>query len=387
MKMDLQGLKYLVVGAGFFGSVIAERIAEELQERVVIIDKRSHIGGNAFSETDAETGIGYHTYGTHIFHTSKKNVWDYINRFTSFNGYRHQVLAVHKNKVYQMPINLETINSFYNVNLRPYEVAGFLQKEKEKEKIQNPSNLEEKAVSLIGRPLYEAFIKGYTMKQWEKDPKELPVSIIDRLPVRTNYNENYFFDMWQGIPLDGYGRIFEKLLLNRDIDLMLNVDFFEIRDRLPEDCLVIYSGPIDRFFDYRYGRLAWRSLDFEKEVIRVEDYQGTSVMNYPEVHVPFVRIHEPRHLHAERDYTKEKTLIIREYPRMDNGDHPYYPVNTRENEQILRLYEIEAGKQKKVIFGGRLGDYRYYDMDQVIASALEKFKTYIKRTGGRDGWS
>ena len=379
--MDLKNLKYLVVGAGFFGAVIAERIANEMDEKVLIIDKHNHIGGNCFSDVDAETGIEYHKYGTHIFHTSDKKVWEYINSFTTFNGYRHQVLSVYKNKVYQMPINLETINSFYGLNLRPYEVGGFLKSEIEKEKIEKPENLEEKAISLIGRPLYEAFIKGYTEKQWKKDCKALPPSIIERLPVRRNYDENYFFDQWQGIPGEGYTKIFTNLLSSKNIELYLNIDFFGIKDQVPSSCLIIYSGPIDRFFAYRFGKLEWRTLDFEREVIDVEDFQGTSVMNYPETSIPYIRIHEPRHLHPERNYTKRKTLIFKEYPKADDGENPYYPVNTRENQDILQKYMEEREKYSNFIFGGRLGDYKYYDMDKVISSALDAYENKIKIKG------
>jgi UDP-galactopyranose mutase len=382
--MNLSNLKYLIVGSGFFGSVIAERIANEKDEQVLVIDKRDHFGGNSASEIDYETGIEYHKYGTHIFHTSNENVWNYINSFTSFNGYRHQVLSMYKGKVYQMPINLETINSFYGKNLRPFEVDSFLKAEIEREKIENPKNLEEKALSLIGRPLYEAFIKGYTKKQWQKDPKLLPASIINRLPVRKNYNENYFFDQWQGIPSGGYSEIFKKMLNNQNVDLLLSRDFFEIKGQIPESCLVVYSGPIDRFFDYKFGKLEWRTLAFEREVINVEDYQGTSVMNYPESSIPYIRIHEPRHLHIDRDYTRQKTLIFKEYSRLDTrGHNPYYPVNTQENQKMLDRYMSERLKSRNVIFGGRLGDYAYYDMDTVIALALNAYEEKIKNRRDR----
>lgn len=377
--MNFKNLKYLVVGSGFFGSVIAERIANNLNEQVVVIDKRNHLGGNCFSEFDDETGIEFHKYGTHIFHTSNEKVWKYINNFTSFNGYRHQVLTTYKNKVYQMPINLETINSFYNINLKPYEVDDFLKSEINKEKIDNPRNLEERAISQIGRPLYEAFIKGYTQKQWQKDPKKLPASIIDRLPFKKNYDDNYYFDLWQGIPINGYSQIFKRMLDHKNIDLYLNSDFFDIRHKIPPYCLIIYSGPIDRFFDYKFGKLEWRSLEFEKETIEVEDYQGTSVMNYAEASIPYTRIHEPRHLHPERNYTKDKTIIFREYPESGNEDNPYYPVNTAENEKMLEKYLNEREKANNVILGGRLGDYKYYDMDKTIALGLDIYEKNIKR--------
>lgn len=376
--MEPSSFKYLVVGAGFFGSVIAERIAVDMNEKVVVIDKNPHIGGNCYSEVDPDTGIEFHKYGTHIFHTSNETVWNYINNFTRFNGYHHQVLTIYKNKVYQMPINLETINTFYGLNLKPFEVEAFLKAEIKKENIAEPRNLEEKALSLIGRPLYEAFIKGYTEKQWQKDCKLLPLSIIDRLPVRKNYDESYYFDLWQGMPLDGYSAIFKRMLNHKNIDLYFNVDFFEIRDRIPSSCLIIYSGPIDRFFGYKFNKLEWRTLEFEKEVVNVEDYQGTAVMNYAERAVPYTRIHEPRHLHPERSYTTHKTLIIKEYPKLDNGTNPYYPINTDKNHDILKKYLDEREKCPNVIFGGRLGDYKYYDMDKVIESALDVYETKIK---------
>lgn len=377
--MDLNNINYLIVGTGFFGSVIAERIANDMGKRVFVIDKREHWGGNCYSEIDDETGIEFHKYGTHIFHTSNKKVWDYMNRFTSFNGYRHQVLATHRDKVYQMPINLETINSFYGINLKPYEVSEFLKTEIAKGGIENPRNLEEKAILQIGRPLYEAFIKGYTEKQWQKDPKDLPASIINRLPIRYNYNESYFFDPWQGIPADGYATIFKKMLTHHNIEVCLNTDYFNIADQIPKSCLVIYSGPIDKYFNYKFGKLEWRTLEFKKELMPVEDFQGTSVMNYPDKAIPYIRIHEPKHLHIERNYTKLKTIIFKEYPLIDTGDNPYYPVNSEANQMILQKYMNEKNSLSNVIIAGRLGDYRYYDMDQVIGSALEIYENNIKK--------
>lgn len=377
--MDFNNLKFLVVGAGFFGSVIAERIANDLEEHVVIIEKRDHIGGNCSSKKDDSTGIEYHQYGTHIFHTSEKTVWKYINNFTSFNGYRHQVLTIYRNKVYQMPINLETINSFYNVNLRPYEVDDFLKRDISKEKIGNPQNLEEKAVSLVGHPLYEAFIKGYTLKHWQKDPKTLPASIIERIPVRKNYDENYYFDTWQGIPIGGYDEIFQKMLDHPKIELHLKVDFFDMREQIPNTCFIIYTGPIDRLFNYKFGMLEWRGLSFEKETVCVEDFQGTSVMNYAEENIPYTRIHEPRHLHPERDYTKEKTLIIKEYPKASTSQEaPYYSINNLDNNKKCEKYFGEKKKLRNIILGGRLTDYKYYDMDQTISMALKSYEERIK---------
>ncbi|HLN53903.1 MAG TPA: UDP-galactopyranose mutase [Lentimicrobium sp.] len=372
--MDLNGVKFLIVGSGFFGAVVAERIANVLNERVVIIEKRNHVGGNCYSVDDKETGIHYHLYGTHIFHTSNKRVWDYINKFTDFNGYFHQVLTRYQGKVYQMPVNLETINSFYNTDLKPYEVEDFLAKEIEKENISEPANFEEKAISMMGRPLYEAFIKGYTLKQWQKDPREMPESILKRLPFRTNYNENYYFSRWQGIPTNGYGDIFQKLLKSPNIEVKLNTDYFALREYIPVDTHIIYSGPIDQYFDYKYGKLEYRTLRFENEVLPYEDFQGTSVMNYADVNVPYTRIHEPRHLHPERsDYPKDKTLIIKEYSLLDDGSNPYYPINDQKNQDLILKYRSEVAKLSNVKISGRLGEYKYFDMHDTINHALELF--------------
>ena len=375
--MDTNAFSYVVVGSGLLGSVVAERIASQLDQPVLVIEKRQHIGGNCYSETDSATGIEYHRYGTHIFHTSNEKVWDYIRGFTTFNTYRHQVLSAYKNKIYQFPINLETINSFYNVNLRPYEVDDFMSKIRGNP-IKKPANFEEQAISLLGQELYEAFFKYYTLKQWQIDPKELPASIFNRLPFRKNYVENYFFDQWQGIPEQGYTALFQKLLSNKKISVLLDTDFFSIRDRLKKDACIIYSGPIDRFFNYKFGHLSWRTLRFEKEILDTEDYQGNSVINYPEQEIPYTRIHEPRHLHPERNYTKEKTVIFREYSLPDNGTAPFYPIASAENMERLRLYKAEADQLDNVFISGRLGDYKYYDMHQTIARALEIFETGIQ---------
>ncbi|SHO45768.1 UDP-galactopyranose mutase [Desulfopila aestuarii] len=375
--MSLADSDFIIVGAGLYGSTIAERLANEYNLSVMILEQRNHLGGNCYSTIHQETGIEYHQYGTHIFHTSNETVWNYIHRFTHFNGYYHQVLTTYKDQVYQMPINLETINSFYGVNLKPFEVRQFLAREIAKENILRPQNLEEKAISLLGRPLYEAFIKGYTIKQWQKHPRDLPTSILTRIPFRTNYNENYFHDKWQGIPEDGYAAIFQKMLSHPKIQVHLNTDFFSIRDQLPQNTVIVYSGPIDRFFEYKFGKLEWRTLRFEKEVISVEDYQGISVMNYAEETVPYTRIHEPRHLHPERNYPQNETLIIREYSDMDDGSAPYYPINDEKNRKLLLKYHDEAKKHPNVFFSGRLGEYKYLDMHQTIENALDLFETRL----------
>lgn len=377
--MDLENLKYLVVGAGFFGSVIAERIAEDKGERVVVIDKRNHIGGTSYSESDRETGIEYHRYGSHIFHTSIEDVWKYINKFGKFNSYRHKVLTSYDDKIYQMPINLETINTFYRLSLQPSEAEKFIKSEVEKENTKNPTNLEDKAISLIGRPLYEAFIKGYTIKHWGADPKNLPAEIITRLPVRFNYKSDYFDDPWQGLPIEGYGRLFEKMLAHRNIDVYTNTDFFNIRHLIPRDCCVIYTGRVDQFFDYKHGELGWRTLSFEREVHQVGDFQGTAVMNFAEASIPYTRTHEFKHLHEERNYSNDSTLIFREYSKqLTEGDDPYYPINMSSDKEIHKKYQAEIEKNENVIFGGRIAAYRYLNMDQTIASALETYDEKIK---------
>ncbi|MEQ3664023.1 MULTISPECIES: UDP-galactopyranose mutase [unclassified Olleya] len=371
---------YVLVGAGFYCSIIAERIANDLGKKVLIVEKRNHIGGNCFSETNIETGIEFHKYGTHIFHTSNKKVWEYISNFTTFNSYYHQVLITYNSKVYQMPINLETINSFYNINLKPFEVDDFLEQEFKKESYTNPKNFEEQAINIIGRPLYDAFIKGYTIKQWGRDPKDLPASIIKRLPFRKNYSESYFFDTYQGIPTDGFTAIFDKLLASNNIDIQLNTDFFEIKEQLNSSATIIYSGSIDRLLDYRFGELDYRTLDFEFEVVNYEDFQGTSVMNYGNQKIPYTRIHEPKHLHPERTYNLDKTLIIKEYSKEANREEPYYPIGGEVNKSLYAKYLKEVKKvYPNLIIGGRLGDYKYYDMHHVIENALDTYNNLIKK--------
>ena len=369
--------KFVIVGSGFFGSVIAERIANELKKDVLILESRNHIGGNCYSHFDENTGIEYHKYGTHIFHTSNKKVWDYINRFTEFNNYHHQVLSKFKNKIYQLPFNLETINTVYNKNLNPSNAEKFLFREIEKLKINNPSNFEEKALSMVGAKLYNMFIKNYTYKQWGKKPINLPTSIINRIPVRFNYNEDYFINSrWQGIPINGYTAIFKNLLDNKKIKIVLNHNF-EYEDITSYDH-ILYTGPLDKLFKYKFGKLDWRSLDFEKKILKINDFQGNSVINYPELKHDFTRIHEPKHLHKERNYNNDKTLIIYEYPRND-FNKPYYPINTKSNRTIHRKYKNLATKYKNLFIGGRLADYAYYDMDMTISAALKLYENKIKK--------
>ena len=372
--------KYFIVGAGFFGCVVAERIANDLKENCVILEKREHIGGNCYSEFEAETKIEVHKYGTHIFHTSDKEVWEYLNHFSAFNSYRHKVLTKHHNKVFQMPINLSTINEFFNKSYTPSEARIFIQTEILKEKSENPANLEEMAISLIGRELFEAFIKGYTYKQWNTDLKKLPAEIIQRLPVRYNYKSDYFDDIYQGLPLSGYTGFFEKILDNRRIELHLKTDFKEVSSELPKDAIVIYTGAIDNYFDYKYGELGWRTVKLETEIVPTSDFQGTSVMNYADFEIPYTRIHEFKHLHEERKYSSSKSVISREFSVEVSKEYsePYYPMNRREDHLIFQKYLSDAKKMKNIFFGGRLGTYAYLDMDKIVKKALLFYEDNIK---------
>ena len=371
---------YFIIGSGFWGSTIAERIAFVLKVPVTIIEQRNHLGGNCHSSLDEETDIECHCYGSHIFHTSLPHVWEYITQFGEFTSYQHKVFITYQGKVYTMPINLSTINAFYGKNFSPAEANDFLRAEIERDSIAYPQNLEEKAISLIGRPLYEAFIKGYTAKQWEHDPKDLPASIITRLPFRTTYNANYFNDTWQGVPKNGYFSLFKKMLSHPNITVRLNCDYNSIKSEIPSDAKVIYTGMPDQLFGYKYGELEWRSLRFEWETVNVRDYQGTSVMNYADLEVPFTRIHEFKHYHPERQepFHCNKTVICREYPMAyQQGAEAYYPVNDERNNALYARYMEEAAQIPNLILGGRLGAYRYWDMDKAVADALHTFETKI----------
>ncbi|MDR3361695.1 MAG: UDP-galactopyranose mutase [Desulfovibrio sp.] len=367
-----------IVGAGFTGSVIAERIASDAGMPVLVIDRRRHIGGNSWSEIDAETGVEFHKYGSHIFHTSEQEVWKYISQFTRFNDYRHHVWSMCGGHVYAMPVNLSTINSFYGLALTPDEAREFITREAARDGRAEAANLEEKAVSLIGRPLYEAFIRGYTAKQWEKDPKELPPDIITRLPVRYTYDTRYFSDIWEGIPLDGYVGLFRKLSAHPLIEVRLGMDFADLRDSLSEAAL-IYTGAIDEYFGFRLGRLEWRTVDFEVERPACADFQGTAVMNYADPDIPHTRIHEFKHFHPERQDTG-KTLIFREYSRWAcKGDEAYYPVDTAANRRLYADYAaLAAHEAPDVVFCGRLGQYAYMDMDDAVAAALHCYTNTVR---------
>jgi UDP-galactopyranose mutase len=369
---------YLIVGSGLFGSIIAERIAGDLGKHVIVIDRRDHIGGNCYSCIDAETGIEYHRYGTHVFHTDSPRAWRYIRQFTEFNGYHHQVLTKYNEHVYQMPINLETINCFYGRSFSPRAAKAFIAKEIGKENIEHPRNLEEKAIASIGRPLYEAFIRGYTMKQWGKDPKELPASIVDRIPIRFDYREDYFHNCrWQGIPMGGYTRVFKKMLSSPKIEVKLNCDYFQNRHEFEVRAQTIFTGRLDHYFDLKLGALDWRSVDFRREVVPDEDFQGTSVMNFAEARIPYTRIHEPRHLHPERDHPSGESVIFYETSHASDNHDSYYPLNDERNRALKAQYLEEAQKETNVIFGGRLGQYAYYDMDRTILAALDCYQQQI----------
>lgn len=379
-------MELLIVGSGLFGLTIAERVATELGRKVVVIDRRPHLGGNAYSELDPETGIEVHKYGAHLFHTSNKRVWNYVNRFTEFTNYHHKVYSNHGGEVYPLPINLGTINQFFRSALGPDAARALIAEQASEIAGGEVSNLEEKAISLIGRPLYEAFIRDYTAKQWQTPVTELPAEIISRLPVRYTYENGYFSDTYEGLPKEGYAAWLEKMVENPNIEVVLNTDFFDTTQPFNKSALkgnvpIVYSGALDRYFDYKAGRLGWRTLDFERETLAVGDFQGTSVMNYADADVPYTRIHEFRHFHPERvEYPKDKTVIMREYSRFAlEDDEPYYPVNTPADREMLREYRMMAkGEQQDgVFFGGRLGTYQYLDMHMAIGSALSMYDNQI----------
>ena len=399
----------LIVGAGIFGLTVAERLATQAGKNVLVIDSRDHTGGNAYSEFDSETGIECHKYGAHLFHTSDERVWEYVNKFTDFTNYIHHVYAMHKREgadrpeVFPMPVNLGTINQFFQVNYTPDEAKALVAEQAKNNPAakegREPVNLAEQGVSLIGEPLFNAFIKNYTAKQWQTPAEELSPEIIKRLPVRYTYNNRYFKDTHEGLPKDGYEAWFKRMIdagNNSDgsIEIRLNTDYFDDADiqKLRDGgVMTIYTGPIDRFYDYRFGELKWRSLDLEKEVLNVHDFQGCPVMNYNDLEPKWTRIHEFKHFHPERAADPEKwpgyadgynkTVIVREYSKTwTRGEEPYYPVNTAEDKEKLAKYKelAEADKAKGIYFGGRLGEYAYYDMDKTFASALKLADDLIK---------
>ena len=362
MKYD-----YLIVGAGPFGAVFAYE-AKKRGKRVLVIDKRSHTGGNMYCEK--VEGINVHKYGAHIFHTSNKEVWDYVNQFCTFNNYINSPIANYKGEIYNLPFNMNTFNKLWGV-VTPQEAKEKIENQVKESNITEPKNLEEQAISLVGKDIYEKLIKGYTEKQWGRRCTELPAFIIKRLPVRYTYDNNYFNDKYQGIPEGGYNVIFDKLL--EGIDVELNVDFFDKKGELLQKTdKIVFTGMIDQYFDYKYGVLEYRSLRFEHETLNEENHQGNAVVNYNEREVPYTRIIEHKHFEFGK---QPKTVITKEYPaEWKQGDEPYYPVNNEKNAEIFRKYQELAEKEENVIFGGRLADYRYYDMHHVFERALEVVK-------------
>jgi UDP-galactopyranose mutase len=365
----------VVVGSGLTGLTVAERAAAA-GRRVAVVERRAHIGGNAYSEAEPATGIEVHRYGAHLFHTSDDRVWEYARRFTSFTGYVHHVYTTHRGVVYPMPVNLGTINQFFGAAMGPAEARALIAEQAAELGGREPANFVEKGVSLVGRPLYEAFFMNYTAKQWQTAPEELPASIVSRLPVRYTYDNRYFSDTHQGLPVDGYAKWFERMVDSPLIEVFLGCDFLgdgEVsKARAVGQVPVVYTGAIDRYFGYSEGELSWRTLDLVPEVLPVEDFQGCPVMNYADLDAPFTRIHEFRHFHPERDYPKDATVIVREYSRSaGGGDEPYYPVGTDSDKQRLGRYRELAAGEPGVWFAGRLGAYQYLDMHAAIAAALD----------------
>lgn len=355
---------YLIVGAGLFGAVFA-REATERGKKCLVIDRRDHIGGNIY--TEEVEGIQVHRYGAHIFHTSNKQIWDYVNQFAEFNNYINSPVAVYKDELYNLPFNMNTFSKMWNIRT-PQEAKDIIAAQIADLNITDPSNLEEQALSLVGKDVYEKLVKGYTEKQWGRDCKELPAFIIRRLPLRFTYDNNYFNDRYQGIPIGGYTAIVEKLLAGSEV--RTGVDFLENREEYESLAdKIIYTGMIDEYYDYKLGALEYRSVRFETETLDCENYQGNAVVNYTEREVPYTRIIEHKHFEFGK---QEKTVISREYSsEWKVGDEPYYPVNDEKNGALYARYQELAAKEDKVIFGGRLGAYRYYDMDKVIEAALE----------------
>lgn len=355
---------YLIVGAGLFGSIFAYE-AKKRGKSCLVIDKRPHIGGNIY--TKEVEGINVHEYGAHIFHTSNHEVWDYIQQFATFNRYTNSPIARYKDEIYNMPFNMNTFNKLWGV-ITPEQAKEKIDQQIKESGITEPKNLEEQAISLVGRDIYEKLVKGYTQKQWGRRCDELPSFIIKRLPVRFTYDNNYFNDLYQGIPIGGYTQIIEKML--EGIDIQLNCDYFSNRKELETTAnKIVFTGMIDQYYDYCFGELEYRSLRFETEVLEIENYQGNAVVNYNEYEIPYTRIIEHKHF----EYGKqEKTVITREYPATWKiGDEPYYPMNDEKNNCLYEKYKALADKENKVIFGGRLGMYKYYDMHHIISEALD----------------
>jgi UDP-galactopyranose mutase len=358
------GFDYLIVGAGYAGSVLAERLASQQNKRILMVDKRPHIAGNAYDEYDAN-GVLIHWYGPHIFHTNSKEVFDYLSQFTQWRNYQHRVLASVDGKLVPMPINLDTINMLYGLNLTSFELEKFFESRAEKkDKILTSEDV---VVNKVGRELYEKFFKGYTNKQWALDPSELDATVTARVPTRTNRDDRYFTDTYQVMPKHGYTAMFRKMLSHPNIKVMLNTDYREIVDFIPFKHM-IYTGPIDAYFDFQLGKLPYRSLEFVHETVDKEFVQSVGTVNYPNDY-DYTRITEVKHITGQKH---DKTVLTYEYPKAE-GD-PYYPIPRPENRALYAEYEKLAGERKEVTFVGRLGTYKYYNMDQVVAQALKTFR-------------
>ncbi|MGN0642758.1 MAG: UDP-galactopyranose mutase [Huintestinicola sp.] len=370
MKYDL-----LTVGAGLYGAVFSHE-AVKAGKKVLVIDKRSHIGGNIYTENIE--GINVHRYGAHIFHTDDKKIWDYVSQFAEFNNYVNSPVAVYGDELYNLPFNMNTFSKMWGIKT-PAQAKEIIDRQRRESGISEPKNLEEQAIFLAGRDIFEKLIKGYTEKQWGRKCSELPPFIIKRVPLRFTYDNNYFTDRYQGIPIGGYTKLAEKML--DGCDIMLDTDYFDVRDSISADT-VVYTGPADRYFDYRFGRLEYRSLRFETEILDTDNYQGNAVVNYTGSDVPYTRIIEHRHFEKYDPELVRSTVVTREYPiAPSEGCEPYYPVNDSKNNDLYEKYRLLADKErteKNVIFGGRLGLYRYMDMDDVIAKALDDFSEYMK---------
>lgn len=354
---------YLIVGAGLFGAVFAHEMTKK-GKKCLVIDKRNHIGGNVY--TKEIEGINVHQYGAHIFHTSNKKIWDYVNSFAEFNRYTNCPVARYKDEIYNLPFNMNTFNKLWGV-IRPEEAKNKIEEQVREAGITEPSNLEEQAISLVGRDIYAKLVKGYTEKQWGKRATELPSFIIKRLPVRMTYDNNYFNDLYQGIPVGGYTAMIEKMLEGSEV--RLECDYFANKKEFDEMAdKLVFTGMIDEYYDYCYGKLEYRSLRFETETLDIENYQGNAVVNYTEYEIPYTRIIEHKHFEYGNG---PKTVITREYPaEWKPGDEPYYPMNDDKNNALYAKYKELADKEEKVIFGGRLGMYKYFDMHNVIEAAL-----------------
>jgi UDP-galactopyranose mutase len=348
---------------------------------VLILERRHHLGGNAYSERDPETNVEVHKYGAHLFHTSNERVWEYANRFTSFTDYRHKVFGKYQGQVYSLPLNLALINQFFGKSHTPDEARALIAEQASEIRTEDAANLEEKAISLIGRPLYEAFIKGYTAKQWQTDPTKLSADIITRLPVRYTFENRWFNDTYEGLPVDGYTAWLTRMADHPNIEVRLETDFFDVAEEWKGKVPIVYTGPVDEYFGNSEGRLSWRTVDLEESVEEVDDFQGTGVVNYNDQEVPFTRIIEFKHFHPERVKTHlpGKTVIVHEYSRFaEEGDEPYYPINTAEDREKLLKYRELAKKEPMVLFGGRLGTYKYLDMHMAIGSALSMYENKLK---------